>query len=485
MTAGATLEMEACTIQSSTTIGLFATGKASLKAVGTTFAVPEGAGLRLTEGAKATLTQSSISDTKIGLNAWSGATAELHSCAFERDGGNNGGGTIFALNGEGTVLTADACHFDHNAAGLLVANRASATITESQFRENAAGVEGGIPGLVSVRDGGQIRLTNDGFESNRQGVAVNEGGQAEITQCNFAGNGLEQRQVVPTSLPLLVSGNEARATVRKTTFTDSAQYAIGVMAGGDLTLEEVDISGARIAGVILGEHETAPVHALIRGSHLNQNGTGLGLLAGSRAELEDCEVRENNDGIIAFDPGSQLQAIRTSIVGNRERGLYVYSKADARLLDCDLKNNARGAISGTMGRASEAASITLENCRVGGNRVFGAGAAGKSVLTLANCVFDGTDRMRIYRERGARIRESNADSEPSPSAPPAADEEAEASSEGDAEPSTSPAPEASATPTPAREKSTPRPRRRPTPRPHPPTPEDIRRTLRKLLPGGN
>jgi hypothetical protein len=486
VTSGATLEMDACTIQSTTTIGLFATGKASVKAVGTSFAVPEGSGLRLTEEAKASLTQCSISDTKIGLNGWSGASAELNSCAFERDGGNNGGGTIFALNGEGTVLTADACHFNSNAAGLLIANQASATITKSQFKENAAGVDGGILGLVSVRNGGRVRLTNDGFESNRQGIAVNDGGIAEITQCNFAGNGLEQREVVPASLPLLVSGDQSRATVRKTTFTDSVQYAIGVMAGGDLTLEEVDISGSRIAAVILGERKTAPVHAIIRRSHLNQNGTGLGLLAGSSAELEDCEFRENTDGIIAFDAGTQLQASRTAIVSNRERGLYVYSKADARLLDCDLKNNARGAISGTMGRGAEGASITLQKCRLGGNRVFGAGAARESGLTLTNCTFDGTDRMRIYRERGARIHETNENDNSSPAPAPTTGEETSPAPGEETETSPSPSPDESVTPSPSPEpgKKTPRPHRRPTPRPHPPTPEDIRRALRKLLPGG-
>ena len=38
-------------------------------------------------GSESDLTQCPITDTKIGLNVWSGASAELHSCAFERDGG--------------------------------------------------------------------------------------------------------------------------------------------------------------------------------------------------------------------------------------------------------------------------------------------------------------------------------------------------------------------------------------------------------------
>lgn len=488
--AGAELQIDASTIQSDTAIGLLAAAKGSIKALGTTFTVPYGAGLRLTEQAKANLTQCSISDTKIGLNLWSGATAELHSCAFERDGGNDGHGSIIALNGPGTSVTADDCHFNSNRAGLIVSQQAAITLTNSTFQENAASVDDGILGLISVRDGGHARLESDRFEANRQGVAVMDGGSVEMQQCTLAGNGLQGRQVVPASLPLLVSGEKSSATVRKTSFTDSAQHAIAAMAGAKLVLEEVDISGSRIAGVILGEGKTAPVHAEIRRSHLNRNGTGLGVLAGSTVEIDDSEFRENNDGIIAIDPGTQLKATRSALSANRNHGLSVSLQANANLVDCDLNQNARGAESGVHNKPAERASITLENCRLGANRVFGAGAALQSELILTNCVFDGTDKMQVYRERGARIQQTNDNAESSPTSPaeaqpsPAADDETSPSPEGETEPS-SPSPESSATPSP--EKSTPRPRRRPTPRPrpHPPTPEDLRRALRKLLPGGN
>jgi hypothetical protein len=479
--AGAELEMEACTIQSNTAIGLLATGKASVKALGTTFAVPSGAGLRLTEQAKANLTQCTVSDTKIGLNAWSGASAELHSCAFERDGGTDGGGSVLALTGEGTVATADDCHFNSNTAGLLVTQQASLTITKTWFENNAAGIEGGVLGLISVRNGAHATLTTNTFESNRQGVVVTDGGSVEMLQCKLDRNGLDNRQVVPASLPLLVTGEKSSAIVRKSNFTDSVQYAIGVMAGGQLTLDEVDISGSRIAAVILGERNTAPVRAEIKRSHLNGNGTGLGLLAGSSAAIEDSEFRDNNDGIIAFDAGTRLKATRIAIVSNRDRGLYVYSGAAASLLDGDLKNNARGAMSGTRGRSSERATITLENCRLSGNKVFGAGAATQSELILTNCVFDGTDKTNIYKERGANVQ-INQPPTPAPSLTPPGDDNFSPAPEESPAPSVSPSPETSPSPSPKRAKSTSRPRRKPTPRPL--TPEDVGRALRRLLPGG-
>ncbi len=486
--AGAELELNACTIQSATEIGLFATGKASVKAVGTTFAAPYGAGLRLSEQARASLTQCTISDSHIGLNALRGATVDLHSCAFDCDGGNNGHGTVLGLNGNGTAVTADDCRFNSNSAGLVVTLQASLTMTKSRFKGNAAGAEGGIAGLVSVRDGARATFTGVSFESNRQGVAVTDGGSVEMMQCNFAGNGLwQERKVIPTSLPVLVSGQNSRAIIRKTAFTNSAQQAIGVMAGGQLTLEVVDISGARNAAVILGERNAAPVRAEIRRSHLNGNGTGLGLLVGSSAEIEDTEFRENNDGIIAFDAGTELKAARIAITANRDRGLYVYSHATASLQDSDLKNNGRGVISGWHGRPAERASITLENCRFGGNKVYGAGASMQSELILTNCLFDGTDKTNTVKERGANLQ-TNEPSTPEPSpTPPAGAETSPTPGESvgpTASPSDSPEGSASPSPSPEREKGTPRPHRKPTPRPHPPTPEDIRRALRKLLPGG-
>ena len=219
-------------------------------------------------------------------------------------------------------MTADDCHFNSNRAGLIVSQQATITVTNSTFQENAASVENGILGLISVRNGGHAKLESDRLESNQQGIAVIDGGSVEIRQCNFAGNGLwQERKVIPESLPLLVSGQNSIADVRKTTFSKSAQHAIGVMAAGKLTLEEVDITGSRIAGVILGERNAAPVHAGIRRCHLNQNGTGLGVLAGSKVEIEDCEFRENNDGIIVIDAGSHLKATRSALSANRNHGL--------------------------------------------------------------------------------------------------------------------------------------------------------------------
>ena len=53
VTEDAGLEMESCTVQSGTALGVSAKGSASVKATATAFVVPNGTGLRLTEHAKA------------------------------------------------------------------------------------------------------------------------------------------------------------------------------------------------------------------------------------------------------------------------------------------------------------------------------------------------------------------------------------------------------------------------------------------------
>ena len=73
-------------------------------------------------------------------------------------------------------------------------------------------------------------------------------------------------------------------------------------------------------------------------------------------------------------------------------------------------------MSGYRGKSSWRASVTLDNCRIGGNKIFGAGAGPQSELTLTKCTFDGTDKTNIYHERGAIVRNDATTPEGSPAA---------------------------------------------------------------------
>jgi hypothetical protein len=112
---------------------------------------------------------------------------------------------------------------------------------------------------------------------------------------------------------------------------------------------------------------------------------------------------------------------KTTILYNREHGLHVYANAEATVTDCEIRNNGRGAQSGVPHKPAQRGSLTLEDCRIGGNQVFGVGACAQSQLTLTRCVFDEDSKKNVYRERDA-IVQSDTGSELAPSSQEAAAE---------------------------------------------------------------
>jgi parallel beta helix pectate lyase-like protein len=341
---GAELEMEGCKIQSGSGLGLSVSGNASLKTLGSTFTTSKGIAVMVKQQAHASFTQSSFFDAQIGLGVVGAATAELHGCAFEGLGNGDKDGAIMVVLGEKTQVAGDDCHFTNNTVG------------------------------IGVRERGSLTLTN----------------------CTFKGN--------PTESIGLIVLREAQATIRRTSFVDSSPYAINVMSGATLTLDQTDISGSRAGGLLVGERNAAPAHADVKHSRFNRNALGIGIVAGSSVDIEDSECSENNEGIIVIEQGSRLKLKKTAIVLNRDHGLQVYANAEATALDSDIRNNARGALSGVPHKAAQRAVLTLEDCRIGGNQVFGVGACTQSQLILTRCTFAEDAKKNIYRESGAIVQ---------------------------------------------------------------------------------
>ena len=172
-------------------------------------------------------------------------------------------------------------------------------------------------------------------------------------------------------------------------------------------MEESDISGSRVAGLVIGERNASPAHAEVKRSRFNHNSIGIGVLAGSSADVEDSECSENNERIIVFEQGSHLNLKKTAIVSNRDHGLQVYANAEATVTDSAFRNNARGALSGVPRKAAQRGSLTLEDCRVGGNQVFGVGACAQSAAThqVTSAL---PRRSRNFIDNAARDREAHA-----------------------------------------------------------------------------
>lgn len=487
--SGADLELESCKVQSNTAVAVAVSGEASLKTTGCEFTATGGAAVRLTNGAHGHFTQTAFRDSLAGLWLGQGSGAELHSCAFERDGGAEARGSVISLTSEKTTLQADDCHFTANPGGIIATAGATFVIGNSSFSGNGIAPQAGSPqGLIALAGGASGKVRNCNFESNQQGCVVRDGSRLKVERCQFTATGQPMREVAFSSQPVAVSGKGTVAEIRGTTIENSAQYGALVMTGGLLELDDADISGTRTASVVVGDREAGAGRAEIKHSRFHDNGTGLGIFAGSSATVEDSKSWSNQDGIIVLDRGSQLQATGLVVTGNRDAGLFVRSEGDAVVKGSRFENNARGVIAGVRGKPAERATITLEDCRFSNSRVFSAGACALSQLTLTHCIFEGAEKRTLYKERTATIQMNDPEPVPSPAPSPTPAPSATAETSAPPTLTISPNESATVTPTPAAspdstKSPTPRPHRRPTPRPHPPTPEDLRRALRKLLPG--
>lgn len=488
---GAALELDGCKITSNTELGVTAVGKASIKAIGTSFVAVTGKAMRLDRQARGNFTQCSFAQSQLGLELANGASAELHSCAFDANGGNEGDGSI-AYAGDGATFTADDCYFTNNNSGVTAAEGGTLTISHSSFKGNGIAPRDGVAlALVTVATGGRGRITNTTFETNRQGLLI--AGTAEIENCQFTGNGTQDNHFKANAQTILVFGKGAVATLRHCVLKGSEQYATFALASAKLIMDDVEISDSNTSGLVVGDRSLGAATAEVRSCRFLQNGLGMGVFAGSFASLEGCEFRGNEDGIIVLDQGSRLKGNKLTLAANKDCGINVRNSAQATVTNSDIQGNARGAVSGTRGKAAERGSLTLEDCHFAGNRTYAAGACAQSELILIRCVFDGSDKTNVFKERGAMVQ-NDAIPPPAPVPQPTAAQGPEkpvpAPEVGDdlllpnEQTEDTSSPKSTTSPSPHHEKRSSKPRRKSTPRPHPPTPEGMRRLLRRLLPGG-
>jgi nitrous oxidase accessory protein NosD len=470
---GADLQMQNCQVQANRADAVLVASHATIKAQECAFSSRQAAAIRLTKSAEGEFRQASFSDSNIGLCLEQGAQGELHSCAFERDGG-----AIMVLNNAPTKLTADDCKFENNPGGIDLAG-ATLGLTNCSFSQNGVEPRGAeTPPLFALHNKANLTLNNLLFEANQEGIALYDGSRLEAEKCQFTRNGPRQlRAVIPTCEPLSISGEGSTARIRTSAFAESAQYAVLIMAGGKIELEEVEISGTQTAGLVVGDRAAGAATARIKSCRFRNNGTGLGVFAGSSATLQEAQFWDNQDGIIVLDERSQVSGTKLDFARNRDVALFVHALGRATVKEAQFQDNKRDAVAGVKGQEAQRGTLALENCRFRGSGAFAIGACRGSDVSLTNCNFVGT-KKEVYRESGAKVQRS--EETPTASPTPSVAQTSPTPEAGNS-PNESPSPTITATPTP-RPKH--RPHRHPTPRPHPPTPDEIRRALRRLLPGG-
>lgn len=400
---GADLQMDACKVYTNTAVGVSVAGKGNFKTTGSGFTAINGTAVRLANAARGFFTQSTFSSSKIGLWLQENATAEMEACAFDHNGGDKG--AIIALSSGKNSLKAADCHFTNNTSGIGALDGAVLAITNSTFTNNGIVPHDGFAmALVNLEGGAQGTLSGDVFEDNEQGVLASNRSTLEINQCSFSGGGVGQRDVFTFCQPVAAQGKGTVVTMRKSKIVNSVQYGANAVAGAKLILEDVEISGTRSAALVVGDRSLGGAEAEVHRSHFTRNAIGLGVFAASAATVDGSEFVDNQDGIIVLDKGSRLQGSKLKVVGNSDAGLFVHGNGEVRMSDADFVRNTRGAIVGVKNKPAERGVLALEDCRFSGQRVFAVGACVQSELVLTRCTFDGTNKLNVFKERGASVQ---------------------------------------------------------------------------------
>jgi hypothetical protein len=166
-----------------------------------------------------------------------------------------------------------------------------------------------------------------------------------------------------------------------------------VLDGATLVLRDCELSENRTLGLLVGYAGSAAVleRVAIRGTLPRSDGEagrGLAIEQGGSATLNDCTLVSNSeDGASAKDPGSELDLVRTAILGTLPSpggdsfGVYVQDGARARITDSAVVDHG-------------VAAVTL----------FGAGTRAE----IDGLVATGTGRRGLNAQDGASATVSHA-----------------------------------------------------------------------------
>ena len=177
-------------------------------------------------------------------------------------------------------------------------------------------------------------------------------------------------------------------------------------------LEDLEVIGSRSAGLVIGEENGAPAHAEIRHCRFQRNPAGIGVFARSTATLTEIECRENQDGIIVLDQDSRIEASKLALFSNRDCGLFVHRRK-RKCVKQNFATTAAARLAACAENPPSAVRWLSKTVALVGTK-FGAGAGPQSTLILTRCVFDGTDKTNISKERSSTVQLPSGDAHAQP-----------------------------------------------------------------------
>lgn len=237
-------------------------------------------------------------------------------------------------------------------------------------------------------------------------VVYNGTGTVPAIAVSDAGDLLLDHCTVQSNSRVAVSVNNGASLTGTASFFSAANGNAISISGARLTLADSQVSDSSGVGLLVGGQASLPSDAEVSGCRFLRNGTGIGVTAASSANIANTDCGQNNDGV-AVIASSRVTIAKSTLEDNRGHGIYVNSGAQADLSDTKVVNNARGVLSGYPRKSTMKALVTMEDCQVTGNQVFGAGVAMQSKLILKNTEVDSNGKMNFYREHGAIVQSDN------------------------------------------------------------------------------
>ena len=363
-----------------------------------------------------------------GVMIVSGAKGEFNDCKFHEIGPPDGGGSVIKLTGGLVSATADQCQFYKNRNGILLTS-GSLTVKGGSFSENGMSVDsqnkvvqplGGVVGTATLSFHGVT------FNSNRQGLIAMKGGSLEITDCQFNDQGFKtndtnaqffcnvlgaqgmltqkkQRRIGDSE-----SGNDAEGEapgkpatmiVRGSEFSRPITRVAAVFDGAELTMENCKATGGGSDSITVGGSD-APCRASLKGCSISRfSQGGIAVSGGSFATLEDTELSQNDVGIEARDPGTQVQLNKVTFVGNNLLGIAAYDKAEVTARECTFQDNGYGGVqAGLPGKPDSSTNVNLVDCKLYNSRTMDVQACAKARITMNNSTFAPGAAPKVTRE---------------------------------------------------------------------------------------
>ncbi len=382
------VEMTNCSTATKSKFDVYLTEKASLRAQGSSFQTSgTGCCLKCEGTAHVALSQCNLSDAHWGIEALGGVQLQADNCVFQKLGLPNGQGITVGVIGGPASASLKACQFHGNTAVIVAEEGATLNIIGSTFREN--GVTGETSntssGMISVKSKAKAFLQDDKFYDNKQGLVACQEGQLTLEKVAMHRTGLiTDNKKISGFSHAVIAYDKGTLTLTDCTIAESLQNGLFVGAGAHLKASKSTISDSGACGLILGFAKTPSARGeLDKVKFLGAKQDGAAAAAGSQLTMNDCKISDmSRAGIQSRDASTNIDLTRTTIIGCSGNGLVALLGANISATGCTMKENARGAQAGVGTDPSSGGTITLNDCTVQQNTIFGIAAYPGGRLTM-------------------------------------------------------------------------------------------------------